>query len=89
MNAPKLHHYVPKFYLSRFTDEAFRLWAWDKRTDRIFLTTPANIAAETNFYRFTDLSGTAKDPLLIERELAKIQAKLRPSPKNGMSVLKR
>jgi hypothetical protein len=73
MSTPKLHHYVPQFYLSRFADEASRLWVWDKSADRIFQSAPANIAAETNFYRFTDLSGTAKDPLMIEKELAKIE----------------
>jgi hypothetical protein len=73
MSRPKLHHYVPQFYLSLFADKASRLWVWDKKEDRIFQVTPVSIAADTNFYRFTDLSGTAKDPFLIEKELAKIE----------------
>lgn len=73
MTTPKLHHYVPRFYLSRFTGADSRLQVWDKKSDRVFSSTPDRIAAENNFYRFTDLTGAAKDPLLIEKELARVE----------------
>ncbi|WP_083948449.1 DUF4238 domain-containing protein [Thermobifida cellulosilytica] len=44
MSNPKLHHYVPQFYLRRFTDPSGRIWAWDKIFDRAFHTNPRSVA---------------------------------------------
>jgi len=50
MSDPKLHHYVPQFYLRRFCDAAGRLWAWDREADRVFIASPRSVAAERSFY---------------------------------------
>ena len=70
MNFPKLHHYVPRFYLERFTDAEGRLWAWDKTRDLSFPTNPSRVAAETHFYRQDDLAAAGHDPLTLEKQLA-------------------
>jgi hypothetical protein len=63
MTFPKLHHYVPRFYLERFTDVDGRLWAWDKTRDVSFPTSPSRVAAETYFYRQGDLAEAGHDTL--------------------------
>lgn len=50
MSAPKLHHYVPQFYLRRFLNDHGQLWVWDKTKDVTFSTDPSRVAAQTNFY---------------------------------------
>jgi hypothetical protein len=76
MNAPKLHHYVPQFHLRRFADAKGQLWAWDKEADRIFLTSPGGIAAETQFYRLTQYEPDGHDPLTLEKQLAEMEAEV-------------
>lgn len=76
MTDPKLHHYVPQFHLRRFADESGRLWAWDKRTDRIFRTSPTGIAAETQFYRLTQYEADGHDPLVMEKQLAEMESEV-------------
>jgi Protein of unknown function (DUF4238) len=44
-------HYVPQFLLKNFTTgKKKRIWVFDKLEEKIFLTTPRNIASEQNFY---------------------------------------
>jgi len=76
VNAPKLHHYVPQFHLRRFADGKGRLWAWDKKTDRIFQTSPGGIAAETQFYRLTQYEADGHDPATMERQLADMEGEI-------------
>ncbi len=73
MSNPKLHHYVPQFYLRRFVDSAGRLWVWDRNTDRIFPTGPRSVAAESNFYLLPELSERGHDPLTMERQFADLE----------------
>ncbi len=75
MNAPKLHHYVPRFYLARFTDDRGLFWCWDKGTRKTFQNNPYGVAAETHFYRIPEFIGTATDPLVLERDLANLEAR--------------
>jgi hypothetical protein len=70
MTFPKPHHYVPRFYLERFTDAEGRLWAWDKVRNVSFPTAPLRVAAETHFYRQDDLAEAGHDPLTLEKQLA-------------------
>lgn len=70
MTVPKLHHYVPRFYLDRFADPEGRLWAWDKTRDVSFPTRSSRVAAETHFYRLDDLADAGHDPLTLEKQLA-------------------
>lgn len=73
MTSPKLHHYVPRFYLKRFAVRNDRFWVWDKRTEKVFETTPYSVAAEKHFYGTPDLIGTKHDPLIIERQLSELE----------------
>lgn len=75
MSVPKLHHYVPIFYLNRFVDDTKRFWVFDKKTKRTFQTNPYSIAAETHFYRVPEeLIGTVQDPLFLEKQFSGIEA---------------
>jgi hypothetical protein len=76
MTFPKLHHYVPRFYLERFTDAEGRLWTWDKTRDVSFLTSPSSVAAETHFYRQDDLAEAGHDLLTLEKQLADIEGEV-------------
>jgi len=75
MTEPKLHHYVPQFYLKHFLDVKKQLWVYDKGTDKVFKTTPGNIAAEKQFYRLPDFVVGENDPLSIEKNLSRLEAK--------------
>ena len=71
-----LHHYVPQFYLRRFVASDGQIWVYDKDTDKIFHTSPRNIAAERGFYTlgqfFPDPCEMEKQFSRIEQEAAKI-----------------
>jgi len=73
MSDPKLHHYVPQFYLRRFVDDSDRLWVWDRDRDRVFATHPEKIAAERRFYYLDDLLESGHDPLTMERQFASLE----------------
>jgi len=73
MTNPKLHHYVPQFYLRRFTNESGRLWLWEKGRDRIFTTRPNGVAAEKNFYRLPDLISRGNDPYTMEKQFSDLE----------------
>ena len=34
--SPKQHHFVPRFYLERFTNLDGHVWTFDKVTDKVF-----------------------------------------------------
>ena len=74
MTEPKLHHYVPQFYLKRFADANSLLWVWDKLKDAIFKTSPKNVAAENNFYLMQELADAGHDPNTMEKQLAGLEA---------------
>jgi len=74
MTIPKLHHYVPQFYLRRFVDRDGYLWVWDKKTDRVFRTRPKSIAAESNFYKLFEFADAGADPMTMERHLSELEA---------------
>jgi len=74
MSNPKLHHYVPIFYLMRFVDDTKRFWVFDKKTKRTFQTNPYSVASETHFYRVPELIGTKQDPIFLERQFSDVEA---------------
>jgi hypothetical protein len=76
MNAPKLHHYVPQFYLRRFTDASGQLWLWDRDRDRVFRTRPDGVAAENNFYWHEDLAAFGHDPLAMEKQFSQLEGEV-------------
>jgi Protein of unknown function (DUF4238) len=76
MSEPKLHHYVPRFYLKYFCDRSNRFWVWDKKNSgKVFCTNPNKVAAGTHFYRVPQFIGTEVDPLFLEKDLASLEAK--------------
>ena len=74
MSNPKLHHYVPIFYLNRFVNDTTCFWVFDKKTKRTFQTNPYSVAAETHFYRVPEFIGTEQDPLFLEKQLSCLEA---------------
>jgi len=69
---PKLHHYVPQFYLRRFTEDG-HFWVFDKKTLRTFQADVRDVAAETHFYRIPEVAGTDADPLVFEKYFAEME----------------
>ena len=65
-----LHHFVPQFYLRRFTDSDGLLWVYDKDDDRVFSATPRSLATERGFYTLPDFF---PDPALLERQFADLE----------------
>jgi hypothetical protein len=49
-SAPKLHHFVPQFYLRHWCDAEGKLWIYAIDGRNPFRATPKNFAAETNLY---------------------------------------
>ncbi|MEE8189406.1 MAG: DUF4238 domain-containing protein, partial [Kiloniellales bacterium] len=76
MSDPKLHHYVPKFYLRRFTDASGRLWLWDRDQDRTITAGPSSVAAETQFYRLDELIEQGHDPLTMEKQFSDLEGQI-------------
>ena len=76
MGEPKLHHYVPQFYLNRFTDASGRLWLWDRDLDRSFCSRPNSIAVEKHFYYLTELVEHGLDPLTMEKQFSDLEGKV-------------
>ncbi len=76
MNSPKLHHYVPQFYLRRFVDDSGRLWVWDRDNDRTFAVKPDNVAAEHSFYLSDELAELGEDALAMEKQFSEIEGEV-------------
>lgn len=73
MSEPKHHHYVPRFYLSRFADKKGKLWVLDKQTDKVFASTPDKIGGQKQFYRLDELAEDGIDPLEMEKQFADLE----------------
>lgn len=73
MSDPKYHHYVPRFYLSKFADETDTIWVYDKEKDKTFATSPSNIGGQKKFYQLDELSEGGFDPLTLEKQLADLE----------------
>ncbi len=76
MSTPKRHHYLPEFYLDRFTGSG-RLWVFDRSKGQLRGTTPRNTAVIGHYYSFTDESGERRAD--VERLLAAIEAAAKPA----------
>jgi hypothetical protein len=76
MNAPKLHHYVPQFYLRRFSDSSGLLWLWDRDQDCVFCARPGKVAAENNFYWHEELAALGHDPLIMEKQFSQLEGEV-------------
>lgn len=76
MTKPKLHHYVPQFYLRRFTDASGKLWLWERDRDRVFSSGTSGIAAEKHFYRLSELVEDGHDPLTMEKQFSDLEGQV-------------
>lgn len=74
MTKPKFHHYVPRFYLDKFSDEDGYIWAYDKFKDVAFRVMPENIAGENKFYELSDFQGSNIDPQELEKQFAGVES---------------
>lgn len=67
---PKRQHYVPKFYLRRFSkkcDNKEEIYVYDKIRDNVFKTNIKNVALENDFYTNTDF----EDKYFLEKFFGK------------------
>ena len=50
--AKRRHHYIPQFYLKGFTDPRKEncVWVYDKEEEKLFPSTPLNIAVEKDYH---------------------------------------
>ena len=63
----KKQHYVPQFYLKRFSTDGHSVFVFDKFTQKVFRTNIANVASGRYFYDF--YADTAHE-LNIDAQLA-------------------
>lgn len=78
MTRSKAHHYVPRFYLNRFTNPDGKLWVLDKPDWRIHPTTPKNAAFVNSFYELQWLKDIGDDSCLLERQLGDVESAVAP-----------
>jgi hypothetical protein len=71
------HHYAPRFYLERFTDQKGRIDAYQRTTGKRFKTTTANVAVETDLYTIIDIDGKEADH--AEKIISDIETRLAPA----------
>ena len=69
---PRRHHYVPRFYLERFTDQKGRLGAFDRQRGSSITTSPGAVAVERDFYRLPE--NTVLPVNLLEEALSAEEA---------------
>ena len=62
----KQYHFVPRFYLERFTDLDGHVWTFDKVTGKVFASSPSKLACERGFYEAPAL-GTEIDQTRMMR----------------------
>lgn len=77
MSDPKLHHYVPRFYLERWLDRDGRIFVFDRESPRVFRSTTSSLAAEQQFYRLDAFAAAGLDPLVMERQFAEVESDAR------------
>jgi hypothetical protein len=72
-NTPKNHHFVAQMHLQRFVDSDGMLWAYSKKSAKIFRATPKVIFAETHLYT-SESSDGIKDTSL-EAEFSELEGR--------------
>src|SRR5712671_5743609 len=76
---PRAHHYVPQFWLARFTesgDKEGRLWVTDFKRHKQWSSTPANTGHRRDFYRISD--DFRVDPVIVEKFYSRIEDLIAP-----------
>jgi len=78
-NEPKRHHFLPRFYLSGFTDtgeSSKRLWAIDRQEARQWQTNVTDAGVQSNLHGVGDVH--PEDPAVWEKALAWIEDLVAP-----------
>ena len=63
---PRNQHYVPQFLLRRFSVAAGeeQVWAYDKKTGKIFRTNVRNVASQRDYYNIPNIDDASLEPAL-------------------------
>lgn len=83
MNSPKQHHFVPKSYLNRFSDDEGFLHAYDRSTSQFRRQRPKELMKIGQYYR-QEWAPAGIDPLIFETTLG---AWLEPDAKDAIDRL--
>jgi hypothetical protein len=77
-NEPKNHHFIPRFYLEKFTskDADQVVWTYDTKGNRAWARSPDNTAIEKHLYSVTMADGCHNTS--IEEHFSKIESKATP-----------
>jgi hypothetical protein len=80
MKKTKKQHTVPQCYLRNFADSSGRLFAYDKKSDHIFVTKVRDAAQEAFFYDFPPeaFPGNEIDVQVVEKFLSRLEADYSP-----------
>jgi len=71
--AKERQHYVPRFYLDSFCNDAGQLHVYDKTTGRKFVSRPGSVAVEKDFYELpVELTGTG-DTRELETAISEVE----------------
>lgn len=79
---PKMHHYIPQFYLAGFTSSGKKdgyLWVFDTSNGNIFKSKPRNVGKQKDFYK---LDINEIDNNIVEYTFAMIEDGTAPIIKN-------
>lgn len=76
MGTPKRHHYLPEFYLDRFTGSG-GFWVFDRSQGKLRPAWPRNTAVIGHYYTLTDESGERHAD--VERFLSALEGLARPA----------
>ena len=74
MNQPRKHHYLPKFYLRRFSSDGRQLSQIEKSTGNNYVCSLNDVASIKDFYRI-ETSGS-DDDFILESFLSDVESKL-------------
>ena len=75
MSKPKRHHYLPQFYLEKFSRNG-NLFVFDRKLNEYREQTPINTAVKMHYYALEDDEGKKKTE--IENLLSQIEGKTKP-----------
>ena len=80
-NFPKGQHYIPKMLLKNFCNPEGRLWVGDKKTGKIYCSSPQSVFINNHFYtkfQISETSGEFKPSPEYEEALGEIEKKAAP-----------
>ena len=76
MVTAKRHHYLPQFYLERFSDTDHLLWVFDRDRNEFRKQLPKDTAVQGYYYSFTDEDGNRRND--IEEFFSKVESETKP-----------